>query len=103
MACEQQVLCKLAHQRCGWRSFPLPEGGLLIDAREWPLESNIAAGKRPFPGIGSIVFSASGCVPTLSSPLQLIEIADSPYHVFAVNQGFKALKDIVDPVSEGWT
>ncbi|XP_025140668.3 anthrax toxin receptor-like [Bubalus bubalis] len=29
---------------------------------------------------------------------QLIEIADSPYHVFAVNQGFKALKDIVDPL-----
>ncbi|XP_017897645.1 PREDICTED: anthrax toxin receptor-like [Capra hircus] len=29
---------------------------------------------------------------------QLMEIADSPYHVFAVSQGFKALKDIVDPL-----
>ena len=32
-----------------------------------------------------------------------MEIADSPYHVFAVDHGFKALKNIVDPVSEGWT
>ena len=69
MAYEEQVLCKPTHQRGGWRSFPLPEGGLLIDAREWPLESNMTVGKSPFPGIGSIVFSTSGCVPTISSPL----------------------------------
>nr|XP_020729568.1 anthrax toxin receptor-like isoform X1 [Odocoileus virginianus texanus] len=29
---------------------------------------------------------------------QLMEIADSPYHVFAVDHGFKALKNIVDPL-----
>ncbi|OWK08119.1 hypothetical protein Celaphus_00008376, partial [Cervus elaphus hippelaphus] len=28
----------------------------------------------------------------------LMEIADSPYHVFAVDHGFKALKNIVDPL-----